>query len=264
MFVFTRHNRKLYYEIINPHCSETLVFLNGLTQSTVSWALMTPNFRKYKIVLLDFIFQGKSDKVGEWQNFDEHAADVLSVLNQERIEQSFIAGLSYGSLVAQNFARNYPQVVKKLVLMSSFCHKTPYYEALETSWWQALKLGGYSLLLDVMLPTVLSEGYFQNPLIPIDLMKQARVEANQDAEALFKLMHATRERGDFREELSKLKVQTLVIHGEKDLLFPLHMGQEVARSIPGAQLKVIRNVGHTLNLEGIKETSSEILTFLEH
>ena len=112
-----------------------------------------------------------------------------------------------------------------------------------------------------MLPTVLSENYFQNPLIPIDLMKQARVEANQDAEALFKLMRATRERKDFRPELSKIKLPTLVIHGEKDLLFPVHMGAEVVKAIPGSTFVVIPGAGHTLNLEGLGDTSREMLTF---
>ena len=215
MYVTNARKQRLYYEILNPQAKETLVLLNGLTQTTVSWVLMSSYFKDFKLVLLDFIFQGKSDKDGDWQNFDAHAEDVLMVLKNEGIEKAFIAGLSYGSLVAQHFALNYPQSVKKLVLLSSFCHKTPYYEALETAWWQALKIGGYPLLLDVMLPTVLSENYFQNPLIPIDLMKQARVEANQDAEALFKLMRATRERKDFRPELSKIKLPTLVIQDRK-------------------------------------------------
>ena len=262
MEITTTNGRQLYYEVHHPTKNSTLVFLNGLTQSTVSWALLLPHFRNFRVILLDFVFQGKSDKRGEWQDFDAHADDVAQVLHQEKISTASILGLSYGSLVAQHFAVRYPQQLEKLVLMSSFCHKTPYYEAMESAWWQSLKIGGYPLLLEVMLPTVLSENYFNNPLIPIELMKQARMEANQDTQALFNLMRATKERGDFRPELKKVKAETMVLHGEKDLLFPLHMGEEVAGSIKGARFVVIRGVGHTLNLEGVNEVCSSILSFL--
>ena len=46
-----------------------------------------------------------------------------------------------------------------------------------------MEFGGYNLMLDIMLPSVLSENYFLNPLIPIDLMKQTRQEANEDKQA---------------------------------------------------------------------------------
>ena len=45
----------VYYEVQgNTSLEETLVFLNGLTQSTVSWLFVLPYFKeKYKIILID-------------------------------------------------------------------------------------------------------------------------------------------------------------------------------------------------------------------
>lgn len=117
-------------------------------------------------------------------------------------------------------------------------------------------------MLDVMLPNVLSEGYFANPLIPIEMMKDARKELNQSAESIFKLMRATKERKDYREDLKKVMAPTLVIQGEKDLLLPVHMANEVHLSIPGSKLIFIKNAGHTLNLEHVPETCKHILDFL--
>ena len=146
---------------------------------------------------------------------------------------------------------NHGNRISKLLLISTFAHKTPYYDAIELSWWRALEFGGYNLMLDIMLPSVLSENYFLNPLIPIDLMKQTRQEANEDKQALFKLMRATKERIDYRPELKKITIPTIVIQGEKDLLLPVHMAGEVAKAIPNSQFKVIPHVGHTLNLEAV-------------
>ena len=264
MFCKTTDNLNIYFEVQgNENAKETLVFLNGLSQSTVSWILSTPHFKNdYKIVLIDFIFQGQSDKTGEWRNFDVHSRDVISVLDTLKIDKAIIVGLSYGSLVAQYLGVHYGNRISKLLLMSTFAVKTPYYEAIELSWWRALEFGGYGLMLDIMLPTVLSEGYFKNPLIPIDMMKQARQEANEDKQALFKLMRATKERPDYRPELKKITVPTIIIQGEKDTLFPVHMAQEVADSIPNSKLVVIPFAGHTLNLEAIPQMVKAMKEFI--
>jgi 3-oxoadipate enol-lactonase len=264
MFCKTSDNLNIYFEVQgNETAKETIVFLNGLSQSTIAWALTTPHFKNdYKIVLIDFIFQGQSDKAGEWRNFDTHAKDVISVLDHLKIEKVIIAGLSYGSLVAQHLGVHYSSRISKLILMSTFAHKTPYYEAIELSWWRSLEFGGYNLMLDIMLPTVLSEAYFKNPLFPIDMMKQARQEANDDKQALFKLMQATKERGDYRPELKRVTVKTIVIQGEKDALFPIHMAKEVSDAIPNAKLEVIPFAGHTLNLEAIPTMVKVIMEFI--
>jgi pimeloyl-ACP methyl ester carboxylesterase len=264
MLLQTSDNQKLYYEIQgNPHATETIVFLNGLTQSTLSWGLMTPFFKAdYKIILLDFIFQGQSDKTGEWRTFDQHAADVKQVLDKENTKQIHLVGLSYGSLVAQHFALLFPAYLKKLVLLSTFAHKTPYYEAIELSWWRALENGGSDLLLDIMLPTVLSENYFANPLIPIQTMRELRKESNQNATAILNLMRTTKERDDFREEIEKIKTPTLIIQGERDLLLPVHLANEVHLRIKNSKFIVVKNAGHTLNLEHVAEVSGYIRDFL--
>ncbi|HRG00178.1 MAG TPA: alpha/beta hydrolase [Bacteroidia bacterium] len=265
MFCKTTDNLNIYFELQgNENAKETIVFLNGLSQSTISWVLTTPYFKNdYRIVLMDFIFQGQSDKTGEWRSFDTHARDVVSVLDYLKIDKAIIAGLSYGSLVAQHLAINHENRISKLLLISTFAHKTPYYDAIELSWWRALEFGGYNLMLDIMLPSVLSENYFLNPLIPIDLMKQTRQEANEDKQALFKLMRATKERIDYRPELKKITIPTIVIQGEKDLLLPVHMAGEVAKAIPNSQFKVIPHVGHTLNLEAVPQMVTIMKDFLK-
>lgn len=264
MFCKTTDNLNIYFEVQgNENAKETLVFLNGLSQSTIAWILTTPYFKNdYRIVLIDFIFQGQSDKVGEWRSFDTHARDVISVLDYLKIDKAIVAGLSYGSLVAQHLAINHGNRISKLLLISTFAHKTPYYDAIELSWWRALEFGGYNLMLDIMLPSVLSENYFLNPLIPIELMKQTRQEANEDKQALFKLMRATKERVDYRPELKKITAPVIVIQGEKDLLLPVHMANEVAKSIPNSQFKVIPHVGHTLNLEAVPQMVAIMKEFI--
>ena len=264
MICKTEDDLDLHYEIQgNGESKETIILLNGLTQSTLSWFFIAQYLKdKYKVVLMDFIFQGQSDKSGNWRDFNQHARDVKTVLDTIGVTRIHLAGLSYGSLVAQHFAILYPSMLHKLVLMATFAHKTPHYEAIELSWWRALEQGGYRLMLDIMLPNVLSEEYFSHPLVPIDLMKEMRQGLNENSEAILKLMRATKERKDFRRELQQIQTPALIIQGERDALLPVHLAQEVNKNIRNSQLIIIPRAGHTLNLEHVTEVAGHIRRFL--
>ena len=83
MICKTEDSKSMYFEVLGNHTStKSIVFLNGLSQSTIAWAFMIPYFEKeYRIIMLDFIFQGQSEKTGEVRDFDQHEKDVLDVLD---------------------------------------------------------------------------------------------------------------------------------------------------------------------------------------
>jgi pimeloyl-ACP methyl ester carboxylesterase len=99
-------------------------------------------------------------------------------------------------------------------------------------------------------------------LIPIEAMKEARKDLNQNAGAILKLMKATKERVDYRRALQKVITPTLIIQGEKDALLPVHMANEVHLNIKNSKFIIVPNAGHTLNLEHVPEVSKHILNFL--
>jgi pimeloyl-ACP methyl ester carboxylesterase len=49
--------------------------------------------------------------------------------------------------------------------------------------------------------------------------------------------------------LPKIRVPTMVIHGDKDRLVPLENGKVLAARIPGAQFKLIEDAGHVLTTD---------------
>jgi pimeloyl-ACP methyl ester carboxylesterase len=55
---------------------------------------------------------------------------------------------------------------------------------------------------------------------------------------------------DARDRLPGVKLPTLVIHGALDQLSPKENAEELARLIPSAELLVLPDVGHAVNLEG--------------
>jgi non-heme chloroperoxidase len=67
---------------------------------------------------------------------------------------------------------------------------------------------------------------------------------------------------DFRPELPKINVPTLLIHGDKDVSAPLDLtGRPTAKLIPGAELKIYENAPHGLFLTHMERLTRDIQTF---
>ncbi len=245
----------LYYEIHGAeNATQTLVFLNGLSQSTAAWGgVIKALGEKYKLVLVDLLFQGQSDAAPEHRSFEAHAADVADLLQSLNLRETVIVGISYGGAVAQRFLVNYPELAQAGVLLSTFPYKDAYFDAIGYSWKQALLAGGYPLMLDVMLPFVLGRSYFLNPVISIENLKNSKATQSPSIDSLLNLVRATEESGNYLQELKKVQVPVLVVHGEEDMLCTPEMGRAMTESLPNAQLEIIPAVGHTLNLECIPE-----------
>jgi pimeloyl-ACP methyl ester carboxylesterase len=48
----------------------------------------------------------------------------------------------------------------------------------------------------------------------------------------------------YLDDLERLRVPTLIVHGARDLLVPLSYARDVAARIPGSRLEVIRAASH--------------------
>jgi sigma-B regulation protein RsbQ len=67
---------------------------------------------------------------------------------------------------------------------------------------------------------------------------------------------------DYRKELKKIVAPTLVIHGGKDMLFPIELGKAVSDHIEFSKFVVLPEAGHTLNLEDVPQVFNLIKEFI--
>ena len=68
---------------------------------------------------------------------------------------------------------------------------------------------------------------------------------------------------DFREDLKKVTVPTLVIHGDADLIVPLAgSGQRTHRAVPHSQLVIVPGAPHGFNLSHAQAFNDALLSFL--
>ena len=74
---------------------------------------------------------------------------------------------------------------------------------------------------------------------------------------------ALSDRPDARLHLPKVRCPTLVMCGEKDLLTPPTLSQEIASLVPGAELHLLPRCGHMLTMEQPKVVNTVLLGWLE-
>jgi 3-oxoadipate enol-lactonase len=247
----------LYYEVLPctdkpdaPH----IIWLNGLTQSTLSWKLITPFFEKtHHQIFVDFIFQGQSDAAPEFRTFEQHAQDILALLNHLSVSQVHIAGISYGGAVTLRCMHLFPERIKTATLISAFAYKTNYFNAIGELWKKALLSGGYELLVEAILPIGLGASYFENPLIPIEVLKNNRLNQMLKPENVLALMKATEMSENYLPVIEGNPTKTLIIHGEEDFLCPVQFGKDMHSVLPNSRLEIIPKAGHTLNLEAVPQ-----------
>jgi len=68
---------------------------------------------------------------------------------------------------------------------------------------------------------------------------------------------------DFRENLARIDIPTLVIHGDADRIVPLQAsGQRTAKLIRGARLAVVKDGPHCITWTHADEVNAELLSFL--
>ena len=70
---------------------------------------------------------------------------------------------------------------------------------------------------------------------------------------------------DFREDIRRINIPTLVVHGNADRILPLDAtGKRTHEAIKGSRLVVIEGGPHGLNWTHAEEVNRELLDFLEH
>lgn len=175
------------------------------------------------------------------------ADDAAGLLQALSIASAHIVGASMGGMIAQHLALRHPQRVRSLTLVSTTSSnldlprpETPALEALV-----APPAAGREAQI--------AQGVESSRLLSGDIPFDADEAWEESARAYDRSFHpegmarqlAAVLHAPWYGELQKLDVPTLIIHGEKDPLFPLPHGEDLAATIPGARLHVVDNGGHS-------------------
>ncbi len=104
-----------------------IIFLHGLTANAHALdgliaAGLSPAF---KIIAVDLRGRGESDAPATGYTMQEHAADIIGLMDALQIEKAIFAGHSFGGFLALYLAQFFPGRVDKLILMDAAANMHP-------------------------------------------------------------------------------------------------------------------------------------------
>ena len=108
----------------------TVVFLHGWTCDHTFWRLQIPAVsREYRVLALDFIGHGQSDKPRVDYTQDFFVKGVEAVIDAAGVDQVVLVGHSMGASVARLYALKHPAKIKGFIIVDGAFNEVPDDEA---------------------------------------------------------------------------------------------------------------------------------------
>jgi len=253
----------IYYEVLGE--GEALVLLHAGVADCRMWDEQFETFaERYRVIRYDLRGFGRSSvPLYPFAQYEE-LAQILTLLN---VKRTHLVGVSYGSITALNFTLAYPERVGKLVLVSPSSNGSQpspeiidFFDAEERAlesqdFQRATELNlkmwvdGPKRSSDQVDPSVRERiGEMQYHAFQTVFPEKA-VELDLEPLAI--------------SRLREVKVPTLVIAGDYDVEAILELARYMSSRITGAQLVIIPNAAHMVNMEKPEEFNSVVLSFLD-
>jgi len=228
-----------------------LVFVHGAGGSATLWLNQLRHFKPKRSTLALFLpGHGPNGGPGR-ESIAEYVEAIRAFLDEINLQRVVLTGLSMGGAIAQLFALTYPERLAGLVLAST---------------------GAKLKVLPLIFETIAKdfEGYLKlmgqfsfSKSAPEKVKQPVLEEAREQKPAVILGDFRACDAFDARERLSEIRVPTLVLSGEEDLLTPPKYSDFLVERIPGARLVRFPQAGHMLPVEKPEEFNAAIEKFLE-
>jgi pimeloyl-ACP methyl ester carboxylesterase len=245
-----------------------LILLHGFTSSTYSWKdVFDPLSRTYRVIAVDlkgFGFSGKPD--GDYTRRGQ-ALMVVSLLNQLKIEEAWIAGSSMGGEVALNVALANPHRVAGLILIDSGGVEVAGGGSLAPGYVRTPVLGrvlsALALTSDHLVREGLEKSFYDDAKVTPERVRYYYRPLQTRGGQLAALRARTQARQyPVEQDLGKINAKTLIIWGADDALIPLAAGQKMNSLIKNSKLVVIEKCGHLPQEEMPERVLAEVVNFI--
>jgi pimeloyl-ACP methyl ester carboxylesterase len=184
---------------------------------------------------------------------------VADVLHHPRIEtmaeavlqqypgELVLCGASMGGIVAMEAVRQAPQRIRALALLGTSARpELPHHrEQRET----AIRMVEAGRLAEFVRATAAMAFSPSHPSDKADLQRYKDMVLRTPPAQWVQQNRALADRPDARLHLAAVRCPTLVLCGDKDLMTPALLSEEIASLVPGAALHLLPRCGHMLTME---------------
>jgi pimeloyl-ACP methyl ester carboxylesterase len=246
---------RLYYE--ETGAGTPLVFVHEFLGETRSWEAQVRHFaRRYRVVTFNSRGYPPSDvpdRVADY-SFEHQRAGILAVLDGLGLARAHIVGLSMGAFATFYFGMRWPERALSLTLAGIGSGSMPegraqfHEESIATA--DRLLADGWEKSAEgrVLSPTRVQLRN-KDPRGFAEFTSQVREHSAKGSALTLKGYQAMRPSlGDFKAEMARCTVPTLIISGDEDEPC-LDASLMLKRHMPSAGLAFIPQTGHACNLE---------------
>jgi len=215
---------QMYYEIRGE--GEPLVLLHGGGGAGVNWDLIFRESPKgFRLIVPDLRGHGGTTNPSQQFTFRQCALDVVALLDHLGVDRFKAIGLSLGAKTLLHVATQQPDRVETMVLVSA----TPYFPEQSRE----------------MMRQLASQ---EHSKAEWEQMRQWHKHGDEQILAIWRTMSALKDSYDDMNftppYLSMIKARTLIVHGDRDPLYPVSLAMEMYEAIPRSYLWIVPNGGH--------------------
>jgi len=236
--------KKIYYEVHGN--GVPLIILNGIMMSTLSWSMFLPELIKdNQVILLDFFDQGQSDKMTHSYKQDLQVEVVKAVIDELKLTNINLLGISYGGEVALQFALKYGHFIQKLLLFNTTAWTNPWLYDIGVGWKQVAKTNDGEMFYNVTIPIIYSPSFYTQHATGMNVRKEVLkgVFTPSFLASVFRLIESA-EGYDIRDQLSHIEAKTLIVGSDFDFITPSPDQREIHEGIPHSTYFQIKDCGH--------------------
>src|ERR1700731_853552 len=249
---------KLYWE--EQRSAEPLLLIMGLSYPSYMWHRSRPVLAaRHRTVALDNRGVGQSDVPPGIYSMALMASDAAAVLHAAGVQSAHVFGVSMGGMIAQEFALQYPDRVRSLILG---CTAAGGPHAVQAE----------SAALQTLMRRDLTPEESKEAIIPF-IYDAATPRERIDEDMAIRMKWFPTPQGyagqlqgilgwEAYSRIAQITTPTLVIRGETDRLIPPANSQLIAERIPGAKLVLIPHASHIFETDQPGVAHHAILEFL--
>ncbi len=242
---------------------DPLVLLHGGMDDSRSWRWQQEDLAdEFRVIAWDAPGCGQSGEPPESWRMAEYADCLASWLRTIGVEHPHVLGLSWGSSLALELYRRHPGVPRSLVLASAYAGWAGSLPAAEV----ADRLDSVLAAADVARDELLQGWRGLLTTAPAALAEElSSIWADNGGTshpAGYRAMAHSMAEADLRDVLPRIRVPTLLLHGELDERAPASVAADLQASIPTSTLVVVPGAGNMCNAEAPGEFNAQVRQFL--
>lgn len=245
MASITVDGRTIAYDDVGS--GDPVVWLQGTGESRQGWIVQMTEFpATYRCVAIDHRDVGESSYVSEPYAPADLAADAAAVMDHLSLGPSHVVGYSLGGAAAQELAIARPDLVRSLVLLSTWARSDGWFKAQMRNW-QAIRRQFWddeAAFLDAFGVWAWSPATYETPGLVDGLHMAMMAEDPQQRPDGWMRQCDADSAHDAADRLGSVTVPALVIVGEDDTCTPSRYARELCALLPNAELLTIADAGH--------------------